>query len=130
VSAGFEPYRLWSHCYIESEEPRYMLAVIDLGADTLASSGRIASRRPRRPRRASGIELQFEREVVEFRLDSVEHALEIYETKWGPFVVVKELLERQDRRGHHQPPRLVYLATAIFVVGALLSLRALLAGGN
>jgi SAM-dependent methyltransferase len=45
----------------------------------------------------SGIELQIEREVVEFRFDSVEHALEIYETKWGPFVVVKELLERQDR---------------------------------
>jgi len=42
ASAGFEPDRLWSHGYVESEEPRYMLAVIDLGADTLAGSGRIA----------------------------------------------------------------------------------------
>jgi SAM-dependent methyltransferase len=43
ASAGFDPGRLWSHGYVETEEPRYMLAVVDLGADTLASSGRIAS---------------------------------------------------------------------------------------
>jgi ubiquinone/menaquinone biosynthesis C-methylase UbiE len=44
---------------------------------------------------ASGMDLQFERQVVEFHFDSVEHALEIYETKWGPFVEAKELLEPQ-----------------------------------
>jgi hypothetical protein len=43
ASAGFEPDRLWSHGYLETEEPRYMLAVVDLGADTLAGSGRIGS---------------------------------------------------------------------------------------
>lgn len=45
----------------------------------------------------SGLELHFEREVVEFRFDSVEDALETYETKWGPFVGAKGLLEPQGR---------------------------------
>jgi ubiquinone/menaquinone biosynthesis C-methylase UbiE len=42
AAVGFEPRRLWSHGYVETEDPRYMLAVTDLGADALASSGRVA----------------------------------------------------------------------------------------
>lgn len=42
ASVGFVPGRLWSHGYVESEDPSYMLAVVDLGADALASSGHVA----------------------------------------------------------------------------------------
>jgi SAM-dependent methyltransferase len=45
----------------------------------------------------SGIELEFDDQTVEFHSDSVQRALEIYETKWGPFVEAKELLEPQGR---------------------------------
>lgn len=41
----------------------------------------------------TGITLEFEHESVEFRFDSVERALEFYETAWGPFIEVRELLE-------------------------------------
>jgi SAM-dependent methyltransferase len=42
-AAGFEPGRLWSHGYVETENARYMLAVADLGADALAASGRVTA---------------------------------------------------------------------------------------
>lgn len=45
----------------------------------------------------SGVALEFDHEAVEFRFDSSEHALETYETKWGPFIVARELLEPQGR---------------------------------
>ena len=43
----------------------------------------------------TAIELEFAREAIEFRFDSIESALEIYETKWGPFIEARELLEPQ-----------------------------------
>jgi SAM-dependent methyltransferase len=45
----------------------------------------------------SGIELEFERDVADFRFGSVEDALHIYETTWGPFIEARELLEPQGR---------------------------------
>ena len=41
--------------------------------------------------------LRFERELVEFRFDSLERALEAYETDWGPFVTARERLEPEGR---------------------------------
>ncbi len=45
----------------------------------------------------SGIELECERERLEFRHGSVEHALQTYETIWGPFIKARELLEAESR---------------------------------
>lgn len=45
----------------------------------------------------SGTKLEFDREAVEFRSDSVERALATYETKWGPFMDARETLEPQGR---------------------------------
>ena len=45
----------------------------------------------------TGIELEFDRELVEFRFESVERALQLYETKWGPFVEARQLLEPEGR---------------------------------
>ncbi len=47
--------------------------------------------------KGSGLELDFERGAVEFLFDSVEGALRIYETKWGPFVTARKLLAPQGR---------------------------------
>jgi SAM-dependent methyltransferase len=44
-----------------------------------------------------GVELRFEHERVEFRFDSLERALEAYETDWGPFVTARERLEPEGR---------------------------------
>jgi ubiquinone/menaquinone biosynthesis C-methylase UbiE len=41
-SAGWEPARTRSLGYVQTAEPVYMLALIDRGADALASAGRIA----------------------------------------------------------------------------------------
>jgi SAM-dependent methyltransferase len=46
---------------------------------------------------ASGLELELERESLEFRSDSVEHALRTYETTWGPFIKARELLAPEGR---------------------------------
>lgn len=43
----------------------------------------------------TGITLQFERKEVQFRSPSVDEALQIYETKWGPFIRARELLSPQ-----------------------------------
>jgi len=43
----------------------------------------------------TGITLQFERQEVQFRFPSVDEALQIYETKWGPFIRARELLSPQ-----------------------------------
>jgi hypothetical protein len=40
-SAGFEPLRSQSHGYLQTDDPEYMLTLVDRGADTLASWGRI-----------------------------------------------------------------------------------------
>ncbi len=40
-SAGFEPIRSQSHGYLQTDDPEYMLTLVDRGADTLASWGRI-----------------------------------------------------------------------------------------
>ena len=45
----------------------------------------------------SGIELECEAERLEFRHGSVEHALQNYETVWGPFIKARELLEAESR---------------------------------
>lgn len=42
ASVGFEAEPLCSHGYVETEAPRYMLAVVDLGAEALARAGRVA----------------------------------------------------------------------------------------
>ena len=39
------------------------------------------------------VDLQFERETIEFRFDSAEQALTAYETNWGPFITAREVLE-------------------------------------
>jgi ubiquinone/menaquinone biosynthesis C-methylase UbiE len=39
-AAGWEVVRLRSHGYIESEDPGYMLTIVDRGADTLVAAGR------------------------------------------------------------------------------------------
>ena len=43
----------------------------------------------------AAIALELERETVEVRFDSVEHALRVFETQWGPFVQAREQLEPQ-----------------------------------
>jgi SAM-dependent methyltransferase len=40
-SAGFEPLCSQSHGYLQTDDPEYMLTLVDRGADTLASWGRI-----------------------------------------------------------------------------------------
>ena len=45
----------------------------------------------------TGLELRFELERVAMRFPSVEDALRIFETKWGPFVQAREQLERHGR---------------------------------
>jgi hypothetical protein len=40
-AAGWEVVRLRSHGYVETEEPGYMLTLVDRGADTLVASGRL-----------------------------------------------------------------------------------------
>lgn len=45
----------------------------------------------------SGVELEFERDVTEFRHPSVEEALALYETRWGPFMAAREQAEPQGR---------------------------------
>ena len=42
-AAGWEVVRLRSHGYIESEDPGYMLTIVDRGADTLVAAGRLGS---------------------------------------------------------------------------------------
>ena len=44
-----------------------------------------------------GLELRFEHERVEFEFESLERALEAYETDWGPFVTARERLEPEGR---------------------------------
>jgi SAM-dependent methyltransferase len=45
----------------------------------------------------TGLELRFEREHVAVRFSSVEDALRMFESKWGPFVQAREELERHGR---------------------------------
>lgn len=45
----------------------------------------------------TGLELHFERELVAIPLRSVEDALRMFETKWGPFVQAREQLQPQGR---------------------------------
>jgi SAM-dependent methyltransferase len=45
----------------------------------------------------TGLEPTFEPEFVTFRFPSVEDALRIFETKWGPFVQAREQLQLQGR---------------------------------
>jgi len=45
----------------------------------------------------TGVELRFAHDTVEFRFDSLERALEAYETDWGPFVAARERLEPEGR---------------------------------
>jgi ubiquinone/menaquinone biosynthesis C-methylase UbiE len=40
-AAGWEVVRLRSHGYVESEDPVYMLTLVDRGADTLVGAGRL-----------------------------------------------------------------------------------------
>jgi len=40
-AAGWEVARLRSHGYVESEDPGYMLTLVDRGADTLVTAGRL-----------------------------------------------------------------------------------------
>jgi ubiquinone/menaquinone biosynthesis C-methylase UbiE len=40
-AAGWEVVRLRSHGYVESEDPGYMLTLVDRGADTLVTAGRL-----------------------------------------------------------------------------------------
>jgi hypothetical protein len=40
-AAGWEVVRLRSHGYVESEDPGYMLTLVDRGADTLVGAGRL-----------------------------------------------------------------------------------------
>jgi arsenite methyltransferase len=42
-AAGFDVLRSRSHGYIQTSHPEYMLTLVDRGADTLASEGRIGS---------------------------------------------------------------------------------------
>jgi SAM-dependent methyltransferase len=42
-AAGWDVVRLRSHGYIESEDPGYMLTIVDRGADTLVTAGRLGS---------------------------------------------------------------------------------------
>jgi len=42
-AAGWEVVRLRSHGYVESEDPGYMLTLIDRGADTLVAAGRLGA---------------------------------------------------------------------------------------
>jgi ubiquinone/menaquinone biosynthesis C-methylase UbiE len=42
-AAGWEVVRLRSHGYVESEDPGYMLTLVDRGADTLVTAGRLGS---------------------------------------------------------------------------------------
>jgi arsenite methyltransferase len=39
--AGWDVVRVRSHGYVETAEPRYMLTVVDRGADALVASGRL-----------------------------------------------------------------------------------------
>lgn len=41
--AGWEVVRVRSHGYLETDEPGYMLTIIDRGADTLTSQGRLGA---------------------------------------------------------------------------------------
>ena len=45
----------------------------------------------------TGVEPEFERDVVTSTFDSVEHAVETYETKFGPLVLAKAALEPQGK---------------------------------
>lgn len=45
----------------------------------------------------SGLSLEFARETVEFDFASIEAALALFETAWGPIVEVRELLEAEGR---------------------------------
>jgi SAM-dependent methyltransferase len=45
----------------------------------------------------TGIELEFDREEVDFRFESVDHAVETYATKFGPIVVLRTMLEPEGR---------------------------------
>ena len=45
----------------------------------------------------TGLQLRFEREHVAMRLPSVEDALRMFGSKWGPFVQAREELERHGR---------------------------------
>jgi SAM-dependent methyltransferase len=45
----------------------------------------------------SAVELRFERDALEFRHGSVEEALRIYESTWGPFIKARELTEPEGR---------------------------------
>jgi ubiquinone/menaquinone biosynthesis C-methylase UbiE len=42
-AAGWEVVRLRSHGYVENDDPGYMLTLVDRGADTLVSAGRLGS---------------------------------------------------------------------------------------
>lgn len=46
---------------------------------------------------SAGLELFFERELVELRFDSIEQAVALYETKFGPVVKAREQLEPEGR---------------------------------
>jgi len=81
---------------------------------------------------ASGIDLRCRRRSVEFRFDSVEDALRIYETKWGPFIEARETLQPEgrwralrddladvlDARNTSAGPGLVYSGEYLEVLGA------------
>jgi len=47
----------------------------------------------------TGIELEFERDQVDFRFDSVPQAVECYEDNFGPVIKARELLEDTGRWG-------------------------------
>jgi ubiquinone/menaquinone biosynthesis C-methylase UbiE len=42
-AAGWEVVRLRSHGYVETEDPGYMLTLVDRGADTLVATGRVGA---------------------------------------------------------------------------------------
>jgi len=45
----------------------------------------------------AGLELSFERELVELRFDTIDEAVALYETKFGPVVKAREQLEPEGR---------------------------------
>lgn len=45
------------------------------------------------------VELEFERDQVDFRFDSVEHAVGYYEVNFGPVIMTRELLAPEGRWG-------------------------------
>jgi SAM-dependent methyltransferase len=47
----------------------------------------------------TGVELEFERDQVDFRFNSVEHAVGYYEVNFGPVIMTRELLAPEGRWG-------------------------------